>query len=312
MTVLVTGVAGFIGSHVAGRLLDRGEQVLGVDCLTDYYAVELKRARLHALQARVGFHFEPLDLARDDLVPAVDAATRVYHLAGQPGVRASWGDAFEGYVRNNITATQRLLEAMRGSSARLVFASSSSVYGDAERLPTSEDDVPRPISPYGVTKLCAEQLVLAYRRSAAVDGRCVRYFTVYGPGQRPDMAFSRFIAAALRDAPISLYGDGSQVRDFTYVDDAVEATLRAGSVDDPGEAVFNVGGGSRVTVRHVLDTLEAILARPMRIRTEGTQLGDVRATGADLRRAERILGWHPVTTLEDGLRAQVSAAAAAG
>jgi nucleoside-diphosphate-sugar epimerase len=234
----------------------------------------------------------------------------VYHLAGQPGVRGSWGDAFGSYVENNITATQRLLEAMRGSTARLVFASSSSVYGDAERYPTSEDVAPRPISPYGVTKLCAEQLVMAYRRSTGLDARCVRYFTVYGPRQRPDMAFSRFIAAALRGEAIEVYGDGNQIRDFTFVADAVDATTRAASVDDPDEAIFNVGGGSQVTVRRVLEVLGEILGETIHVRARPSQLGDVRETGADLRRAARTLGWRPTVSLGDGLRAQVAAAQA--
>ena len=308
MTVLVTGAAGFIGSHLVERLLAEGHDVVGLDCLTDYYATSRKRANLAPLQANPRFRFEHVDLAVADLRPLVAGAEQVFHLAGQPGVRASWGEAFGGYVRNNITATQRLLEALAGSRARLVFASSSSIYGDAERHPTPEDAVPQPISPYGVTKLCSEQLVMAYRRSAGLDARCVRYFTVYGPRQRPDMAFSKFIAAALRGDAIEVYGDGSQVRDFTFVADAVEATVRAAAVEDPGEAIFNVGGGSQVTVRHVLEVLGEILGSPLSVRTGPPQPGDVRATGADLRRAARLLGWQPTVALADGLRAQVDAA----
>jgi UDP-glucuronate 4-epimerase len=309
MTVLVTGAAGFIGSHLAQRLLARGEDVIGLDCLTDYYDVTLKQRNLQLLVGHRNFRLEQLDLAEDDLRSIVSDVSCVYHLAGQPGVRGSWGDAFERYVRNNITATQLLLEAMHRTTARLVFASSSSVYGDAERYPTPEDALPIPISPYGVTKLCSEQLVMAYRRSAGLDARCVRYFTVYGPRQRPDMAFARFIAAALDGGSVEIYGDGSQVRDFTYVDDAVDATMRAGSVDDPGEAIFNVGGGSQVTVRRVLEILGEILGEPIRTRLNPAQKGDVRETGADLQRAARTLGWHPTVSVEDGLRAQVAAAA---
>ena len=311
MTVLVTGAAGFIGSHLAERLLAAGNDVVGLDCLTDYYDTSLKRANLGLLAGHPRFRFERRDLVRDDLRSVVSEASCVYHLAGQPGVRGSWGDSFGGYVENNITATQRLLEAMRGSTARLVFASSSSVYGDAERYPTPEDAQPQPISPYGVTKLCAEQLVMAYRRSTGLDARCVRYFTVYGPRQRPDMAFSRFIRAAGRGEAIEVYGDGNQVRDFTFVADAVEATLRAAAVDDPGEAIFNVGGGSRVTVRRVLEILGGILGQTIRTRTQPPQPGDARETGADLQRAAAILGWHPTVSLTDGLRAQVTAAAPA-
>jgi nucleoside-diphosphate-sugar epimerase len=232
----------------------------------------------------------------------------VYHLAAQAGVRASWGDSFAPYVRHNITGTQRLLEQLRGSPARLVFASSSSVYGDADRYPTPEDVVPRPVSPYGVTKLCSEQLVMAYRRSAGIDARCLRYFTVYGPRQRPDMAFSRFIAAAREGHPIEVYGDGSQVRDFTFVSDAVEATIRAGAVDEPAAAIFNVGGGSRVTLRGVIGLLGEILGAPVAVRNLPAQAGDVRETGADLARAGAVLGWRPTVSLEEGLRAQVRAA----
>jgi UDP-glucuronate 4-epimerase len=310
MSVVITGVAGFIGSHLATRVLAEDEDVIGLDCMTDYYDVSLKRANLDGLLGHPRFRFERLDLAQDELPTHLRAASCVYHLAAQPGVRKSWGGEFATYVRNNIVATQRLLEAMRESRARIVFASSSSVYGDAERYPTPEDATPQPISPYGVTKLCSEQLVMAYRRSAGVDARCVRYFTVYGPRQRPDMAFSRFIAAARRGDAVEVFGDGEQVRDFTYVADAVEATIRAGSVADPGEGIFNVGGGSRVTVRSVLATLGEILDRPVEIRELPAQPGDVRETGADLRRAASTLDWSPTVSLDEGLRAQVAAAAA--
>lgn len=307
MSDVVTGVAGFIGSHLAESLLARGHEVVGVDCLTDYYDVEAKRSNLAALLPNARFRFHQLDLAHSDAAASLEGATCVYHLAGQPGVRGSWGDGFAAYARNNIVATQRLLEAMRESAFRIVFASSSSVYGDAERYPTAEDEVPHPTSPYGATKLCAEQLVMAYHRSAGFDSRCVRYFTVYGPRQRPDMAFSRFIAAARRGEPIEVYGDGQQVRDFTYISDAVEATIRAGSVDDPGERIFNVGGGSQVSVRSVVGLLGEILGRPVETRELPAQPGDVRETGADLRRTAAVLGWHPTVSLEQGLRDQVSA-----
>jgi UDP-glucuronate 4-epimerase len=307
VSVVVTGVAGFIGSHLATRLLAQAEDVIGLDCMTDYYDISLKRANLDGLLGHPRFRFEDLDLAQDELPAHLGDATCVYHLAAQPGVRKSWGGAFGAYVRNNIIATQRLLEAMRESGARMVFASSSSVYGDAERYPTPEDATPQPISPYGVTKLCSEQLVMAYRRSAGLDARCVRYFTVYGPRQRPDMAFARFIAAARTGDAVEVYGDGQQVRDFTFVGDAVAATIQAGTVTDPGEAIFNVGGGSRVTVREVLANLAEILGRRIDVRELPAQPGDVRETGADLRRAAAILGWRPEVSLDEGLRAQVAA-----
>ena len=311
MSIVVTGVAGFIGSHLAARLLAQGNDVVGIDCLTDYYDVSLKRANLRTLLDEHRFRFEPVDLAQDELRPLLADSTCVYHLAAQPGVRKSWGDAFGSYVRNNIVATQRVLEAMRGSTAPIVFASSSSVYGDAEGYPTPEDAPPKQITPYGVNKLCSEQLVPASRRSAGLDARCVRYFTVYGPRQRPDMAFSRFIAAGRAGRAVEVYGDGEQVRDFTFVSDAVEATIRAGSVASAGEAIFNVGGGSSVTVRAVLASLAEILGRSIEIRELPSQPGDVRETGADLRRAEATLGWHPTVSLDEGLRAQVAAATAA-
>jgi nucleoside-diphosphate-sugar epimerase len=307
MRVVITGVAGFIGSHLAARLLEQGHDVIGIDCLTDYYDVSRKRSNLDGLLGDERFRFELIDLAQDELRPLFAGASTIYHLAGQPGVRNSWGAEFDSYVRNNIVATQRLLEAMRGSAARIVFASSSSVYGDADVYPTPEGATPQPISPYGVTKLCSEQLVMAYRRSAGLDARCVRYFTVYGPRQRPDMAFSRFIEAARQGNAVEVYGDGEQVRDFTFVADAVEATIRAGSVAPASEAIFNVGGGSRVTVREVLSTIAELLGRRIEIRHLPPQPGDVRETGADLRRAGDVLGWHPAVRLQDGLRAQVAA-----
>ncbi len=307
MTVVVTGVAGFIGSHVAERLLADGEEVVGIDCFTDYYEPSIKEGNLRPISEHPRFQLARVDLATDDL-SRIKRATHVYHLAGQPGVRGSWGDGFANYMRNNIAVTQRLAEALRGSTTKMVCASSSSVYGDADDYPTAEDCVLRPSSPYGVTKLAAEQLVLAYRRTSSLDARCVRYFTVYGPRQRPDMAFAKFIAAAQRGDAIEVYGDGRQTRDFTFVSDAVEATIRAGAVDDPKQAVFNVGGGSRVPVLDVLRILGEILGTTLDVRVGPPQRGDVRDTGADLTRAEATLGWRPVVKLGDGLRAQVAAA----
>jgi nucleoside-diphosphate-sugar epimerase len=312
VTDVVTGVAGFIGSHLAGRLLADGHDVVGIDCFTDYYDPATKRANVATLIPHPRFRLAELDLAEDDVRDQVAGASCVYHLAAQPGVRGSWGPGFAPYVRNNIVATQRLLETIRGTDTRLVFASSSSVYGEAEAGLTGEDRALRPVSPYGVTKLCSEQLVMAYRRAVGVDARCVRYFTVYGPRQRPDMAFSRFIEAASRGEAVDVYGDGEQTRDFTFVADAVDATIKAGQVSDAGDAIFNVGGGSNASVRRILSILEGLLGRQVEVRTLPPQPGDVRHTGADLSRAREVLGWRPAVSLEDGLRAQVEASGQPG
>jgi UDP-glucose 4-epimerase len=306
MTSVVTGAAGFIGSHLTSRLLEAGESVVGIDSFTDYYDPALKRANVAPLLAHPAFTFQELDLATDDLGPHLAEASCVYHLAAQPGVRGSWGDGFQPYVRRNIVATQRVLEAMRGGSGRLVIASSSSVYGDAAAYPTSEDDLPQPTSPYGVTKLAAEQLGMAYHRSHGLDVRAVRYFTVYGPRQRPDMAFSRFVSAARDSRPVEVYGDGLQMRDFTYVSDAVDATIRAGTVPGVDGEAFNVGGGSEATVLEVLRIIGDAIGVTLEVRHLPPQAGDVRRTGARLAKAQDLLGWHPAVSLETGLRRQIA------
>jgi nucleoside-diphosphate-sugar epimerase len=226
MKALVTGVAGFIGSHLAASLLDRGATVVGVDCFTDYYPRPIKEANLAENAQREGFRFAEVRIQDADLPALLDGVTHVFHLAAQAGVRKSWGTDFRTYTDNNIDATQMLLEACVGRPVtRFVHASSSSIYGDASSVPMREDAMPRPISPYGVTKLSAEQLGYLYYVNHGVPAVAMRYFTVYGPRQRPDMAFHRFITAALKDRPIALYGDGEQTRDFTFVSDAVAATI---------------------------------------------------------------------------------------
>jgi len=249
---VVTGAAGFLGSHLAESLLADGYAVVGVDCFTDYYDPAIKRKNLARLLPDPGFTLLPLDLGVDDLAPLPRHARWVFHQAAQPGVRASWGAEFAAYARHNVLATQRLLEHYKGSAVeRVVVASSSSVYGDAERMPTTEDDLPRPYSPYGVTKLAAEHLALLYARNFALPAVALRYFTVYGPRQRPDMGFHRFLRAILGGGAIEVYGDGEQTRDFTFVADAVSANRAAARQGVPGRA-YNVGGGSRVSVNHVL------------------------------------------------------------
>jgi nucleoside-diphosphate-sugar epimerase len=304
MYCLVTGVAGFIGSHLAERLVADGHTVLGVDCFTDYYPRPVKEANLSRLRDEPHFRFVEADLGVTDLAALVAGVDVVFHQAAQAGVRASWGDSFSIYTHNNVLATQRLLEAARDQPLRkFVYASSSSVYGETTDLPMRETSLPRPYSPYGVTKLAGEHLCELYRHNFGVPTVSLRYFTVYGPRQRPDMGFHRFIRAILAGQPVTLYDDGEQTRDFTFIADAVEANLLAGFGDAVG--VFNIGGGSRVTVNHVLHVLGEITRLPVLIDRRGRQHGDVRHTWADTTRAREELGFQPTVGLEDGLRAQV-------
>jgi nucleoside-diphosphate-sugar epimerase len=297
---LVTGAAGFIGSHLVDRLLADGIPVTGVDCFTDYYDPALKRANLLGAQRSTGFRLLELDLGRDDLA-ALPEASVVFHQAAQAGVRASWGADFSAYAHHNVLATQRLLERYRDAQLeRFVYASSSSVYGDAEKFPTGERSLPRPFSPYGVTKLAGEHLALLYGRNFSLPVVALRYFTVYGPRQRPDMAFHRFCRALLRREPITLYGDGRQSRDFTYVDDAIEANLRAWRSAAP-QAVYNVGGGSQVEVLEAVRILERLLDARGELRFEPRPPGDPLRTRADATLIERDLGFRPRTPIEDGL-----------
>jgi len=302
---LVTGAAGFIGSHLSERLLADGWQVTGIDCFTDYYARSVKERNLTGVRVDPRFDFVETDLATADLGPLVADRDVIFHQAGQAGVRASWGADFEIYTQNNVLATQRLLEATKGSALhRFVYASSSSIYGDTRALPVREDTLPQPVSPYGVTKLAAEHLCQLYHTNFGVPTVSLRYFTVYGPRQRPDMAFHKFIRAMLRDEPFPLYGDGEQTRDFTFISDAVEANLLA--VDGPPGCVFNVGGGSRVTVNQVIAILEGLVGRPAKRKRQGKQAGDVRHTWADTSAAREDLGFVPQVKLHDGLAAEVA------
>ena len=304
MKALVTGTAGFIGSHLTAALLDRGTAVVGIDCFTDYYARALKEANLAVNATKPGFEFVESSIQTADLGALLDGVTHVFHLAAQAGVRKSWGRDFRTYSEHNVDASQQLLEACVGRPIqKFVYASSSSVYGDAKTIPVAEDALPRPLSPYGVTKLAAEHLCQLYWANHRVPTTSVRYFTVYGPRQRPDMAFNRFITAALSNQPITIYGDGSQTRDFTFVSDAVAATIAAGDRGVPGRA-YNVGGGSRVSVQHVLDILERLTGHPLEISRESAQKGDVRDTFADTSLARTDLGFAPKVSLEPGLEAE--------
>ncbi len=305
MRCLVTGVAGFIGSHLADRLLRDGHAVRGIDCFTDYYDVRIKRENLDGLLGHERFEFIGESLVETDLGALLDDVEVVFHQAAQAGVRASWGDHFDEYVDHNVRATQRLLEAARGRPLRrFVYASSSSVYGETRELPMREDHPTRPVSPYGVTKLAGENLCRLYRREAAVPVVCLRYFTVYGPRQRPDMAFHRFIRAALRGEPIEVYGNGTQTRDFTYIDDAVEANVAAASYDGD-HVVFNIGGGQRASINRVLDVIGSHPGTTLDVHYRDRQPGDVTHTYADVSRARRELGFSPRVTLEDGIAREV-------
>jgi nucleoside-diphosphate-sugar epimerase len=301
MRALVTGVAGFVGSHLAERLLDGGAEVIGIDCFTDYYARQLKEANLGPLRARNRFSFAETTIQAAPLERLLDGVTHVFHLAAQAGVRKSWGRDFQIYTTNNVEATQVLLEACVGKTlARLVYASSSSVYGDAVAIPMREDAVPQPLSPYGVTKLAAEHLCHLYSANHGVPATSVRYFTVYGPRQRPDMAFNRFLRAALQGNSISVFGDGGQTRDFTFVADAVAATMAAGDRGVPGRA-YNIGGGSRVSLNEVLDIVGRVTGKVLQINRGPAQKGDMRDTYADTSLAKADLGFRPTVSLVDGL-----------
>ena len=304
MKALVTGAAGFIGSHLAERLLETGAMVTGIDCFTDYYPRELKERNLAGLRCATGFRLVESALADADLSTLLDGVTHVFHLAAQAGVRRSWGRDFRVYTINNVEATQILLEACVGVPIeRLVYASSSSVYGDSVTLPMREDARPQPVSPYGVTKLAAEQLCHLYHVNHGVPAVALRYFTVYGPRQRPDMGFSRFLRAVTRGDGVPQFGDGRQTRDFTFVADAVAATVAAATRGKPG-GVYNIGGGSRVELLDVFEIIRRITGRPLRVEQTKAQRGDMRDTYADTTRALADLAFAPTAGLEEGLRAQ--------
>ena len=312
MKALVTGAAGFIASHLSEQLVERGVEVVGVDAFTDYYPREQKERNLGRLRSERSFTLLEADLAAADLGPLLDGVTHVFHLAAQAGVRKSWGKAFHVYTVNNVEATQRLLEAcVRRPIERLVYASSSSVYGDGGELPMREDARPQPVSPYGVTKLAAEQLCHLYHVNHGVPAVSLRYFTVYGPRQRPDMGFRRFFSAAMRGEPLPQYGDGRQTRDFTFVSDAVAATVAAATQGAPG-TLYNIGGGSRVVLLDVFELIGRVTGRAVAIDVRDAEKGDMRDTYADTSRARRDLGFAPAVTLEDGLRAQFEWMKAAG
>jgi UDP-glucose 4-epimerase len=301
LKAVVTGVAGFIGSHVAESLLRDGHEVTGVDCFTDYYPRPIKESNLEAARSHDRFRLVEARLQDADLGTVLDGADHVYHLAAQAGVRASWGREFADYTEHNVLATQRLLEAaLAAGRPAFVYASSSSVYGDAPALPFREDAACQPVSPYGVTKLAGEHLAVLYHRNHGLPTVSLRFFTVYGPRQRPDMAFHRFLKAARDARPVTVFGDGRQTRDFTFVSDIVAAVRAAPLSGRPG-CVYNVGGGERVALDEVLRVLEAVTARPLRVERQEAQKGDMRDTFADTAAARRDLGFRSTVPLAEGL-----------
>lgn len=309
MRCLVTGAAGFIGSQLAERLLADGRRITGVDAFTDYYARTLKEANVAPLTRHPAFDLVRGNLLELDLDRLVDRVDVIFHLAAQAGVRASWGEAFRLYSDWNILATQRLLEAARGRPlARFVYASSSAVYGRSE-LPMREDSPLRPLSPYGVSKLAGEHLCGLYAEAYGVPTVSLRYFTVFGPRQRPDMAFHRFIRALRAGRAIPLFGDGRQTRDFTFVADVIDATCRAGAAsiaDVPAGEILNVAGGARIELRKVIEDLARLVGREARITSGAPPAGEMPHTYADSGRAARLLGWQPKTSVVDGLAEEVA------
>lgn len=305
MRCLVTGAAGFVGSHLSERLVALGHDVVGVDRFSDYYPRHYKESNLARLYESSRFRLEERDLASCDLASLLSGCEVVFHQAAQAGVRASWGKTFESYVQDNVLATQRILEAARDHRTvrKVVYASSSSVYGDTNDLPMREASATHPHSPYGVTKLAAEHLCELYRRNFGLSTASLRYFTVYGPRQRPDMAFHKFIEATLDGKSIPVFGDGEQTRDFTFIADIVEANVNAGLGN--AEGVFNIGGGSRVTLNEVLRVMDE-LAGTVRIDRRPNEAGDVAHTWADTSAAQQALGYAPQVPLREGLARQVA------
>lgn len=302
MNCLVTGAAGFIGSHLSRRLLEEGYHVIGVDCFTDFYPRWIKERNIAPLLKNKNFEFLPQDILELDLNTLLQATEVIFHLAAQAGVRTSWGESFSVYVHNNILATQKLLEAAKTRSLqKFIYASSSSVYGLTPSLPMSEMNLLHPLSPYGVTKLAAEQLCFLYFKNYSVPTVSLRFFTVYGPGQRPDMAFHKFFKSIAEDKPITVFGDGKQTRDFTYIADIVAACLATFRLGRRGET-YNVGGGHREKLEDIFPLLEDICRKKVKIQSADEQKGDVPHTFADIEKAKKDLHYAPRTLLREGLK----------
>ncbi|MDQ1383958.1 MAG: UDP-glucuronate 4-epimerase [Actinomycetota bacterium] len=307
MRALVTGAAGFVGSHLTDALLARGDIVRGVDCFTPYYEATEKEGNVSSARSHPNFEFVNADLRTSAIAPLLDGVDAVFHQAAQAGVRLSWAGGFADYVGHNVVATQRLLEAVVAArpSARVVYASSSSVYGNQARYPTEEADLPKPYSPYGVTKLAAEHLCGLYAENWNVSTVSLRYFTVFGPRQRPDMSIHRLCEAAIHGTSFPRYGDGSQVREFTYVDDIVRGNLLAAERDVAPGSYCNLAGGGEVTLSQLIDLVGDLAGNPVRVDQQPRQAGDAFRNGGSIKRARELLDWAPEVSLRDGLRAQL-------
>lgn len=305
-TAIVTGAAGFIGSHLAEKLLEEKIKVIGIDCFTDYYSKKIKENNISHLLKNENFTFIEQDLKNLDLLPIFQKSSYLFHLAAQPGVRASWGKTFQTYVQENILVTQKILEfaKMTGSFKKIVLASSSSVYGNQSGLMSEDTTVLKPLSPYGVTKLASENLGTVYAENFGLPVNSLRFFTVYGPRQRPDMAFNNFIKNGLSNKKIKIFGDGEQSRDFTFISDIVDANLLASKSEISGE-IFNVGGGHIVTINHVLKELSNLLNKELDIQYVESQPGDVKHTSADISKAKSKLDYAPKIQIAEGLRKEV-------
>jgi nucleoside-diphosphate-sugar epimerase len=304
MKILITGVAGFIGSNLGKKLLESNHEVIGIDCFTDYYSHEIKEKNISNLFNYDAFKFYDKDLYLFPIEDICDGVDCIFHLAAQPGVRLSWGNNFDVYVRNNIIVTQKILESIKNHKIKkFIFASSSSVYGNVDKLPISENTATRPNSPYGVTKLDGENLCHLYYKNYGIPVTILRYFSVFGPGQRPDMGFHNFITSIIKEKEIIIYGSGNQTRDFTYIDDVVNANISTLDSDKDGE-IINIGGGNRISINDTIKLLQDIIGMKAKIKYVETAKGDVEHTRADISKASRLLGYYPKIGVEEGLKKQ--------
>ena len=304
-TALITGVAGFIGSSLAEKLLKDNFKVIGIDSFTNYYSPHIKEKNIENCLKHPNFSLIHQDLDTLDLSASVEKAEYFFHLSAQPGVRASWGKEFATYVKNNISVTQKILESLKNNTTlkKFIFASSSSVYGNQSSKMNEETSLTRPVSPYGVTKLAAENLANLYFKNYGVPTISLRYFTVYGPKQRPDMAFTRFFYSIIKEQKLTIFGNGEQTRDFTYVDDVVKATINAATSDHVGE-ILNIGAGSVFSLMQITEFMKEITEQKLEINFKKEQKGDVKHTSADISKSEKLINYKSSTDIKYGLTQQ--------